>query len=337
MRKNVTIIAEAGVNHNGDFNLAKHLIRSAAEAGVDFIKFQTFKADNIVTKSAVMASYQKNNISKGDESQYSMLKKLEIPNEWYNELIKYSAQQGVSFLSTGFDDESIDLLDNLNSPLFKIASGEITNKPLLKHIAQKGKPIIMSSGMANLNEIIEAINVLIQNGISKDMITVLHCNSEYPTPMEDVNLKAMINIHNALGVRTGYSDHTIGIEVAIAAVALGAVVIEKHFTIDRNLTGPDHKASIEPQELALMVKSIRNIELAISGNGLKELSKSENININLVRKSIVASKYIKLGEVFTVENLTTKRPGLGISPMLWEEVLGKKAIKDFVPDDLIEI
>lgn len=331
------IIAEAGVNHNGSFELARQLIAAAADAGADFIKFQTFKAGNIVSKSAKKASYQERNINDGNDSQYAMLKQLEIPEEWYAELVKLSNDLGIKFLSTGFDIESIDFLDKLGTPLYKIPSGEITNKPYLRHIAKKNKPVILSTGMANMDEIKAAINVLVDNGISKNDITVLHCNTEYPTPMEDVNLKAMDLIHRELGVKVGYSDHTQGIEVPIAATALGAVVIEKHFTIDRNLPGPDHKASLEPSELKAMVKAIRNIELAISGSGLKEPSKSEIKNISVARKSIVANRHIIKGELLSEENLTVKRPGDGISPMQWDEVIGKIAIKDFEVDDLIVI
>lgn len=331
------IIAEAGVNHNGDFELAKKLVRAAEEAGADIVKFQTFKADKIVNKTAKKAAYQERNINDGDDSQYTMLKKLEMPEEWHSKLIQYASEQGIQFLSTGFDNESIDFLDRLDSPFFKIPSGEITNKPYLRHIARKGKAVILSTGMSTLEEIKAAINVLCENGISKNEITILHCNTEYPTPMEDVNLLAMITIKNAFGVKVGYSDHTQGIEIPIAAVALGATVIEKHFTLDRNMSGPDHKASLEPDELKAMVKAIRNIEKAISGNGIKEASPSEEKNRIVARKSIVAAKPIRKGELFTEENLTVKRPGNGISPMLWDEVLGKAAIKDFEPDDQIEL
>lgn len=331
------IIAEAGVNHNGDFGLAKKLVEAAAKAGADYVKFQTFKADKVVSKSAKKATYQERNINDGDDSQYAMLKKLEMPEEWHIELIKYAKEKGIQFLSTGFDHESIDFLDRLGSPLFKIPSGEITNKPYLRHIALKGKPVILSTGMANLNEIKAALAVLYENGIDKDDVIVLHCNTEYPTPMEDVNLKAMITIQTTFGVKVGYSDHTQGIEVPIAAVALGASVIEKHFTLDRNLPGPDHKASLEPEELKAMVKAIRNIELAVSGNGLKEPSKSEEKNVIVTRKSIVATCPINKGEIFAEQNLTVKRPGNGINPMQWDEILGKTAIKNFAPDDLIEL
>lgn len=331
------IIAEAGVNHNGNFELAQKLVVAAAEAGADYVKFQTFKANKIVSKTAKKASYQERNINDGDDLQYAMLKQLEMPEEWHIKLIQYANEQGIQFLSTGFDPESVDLLDQLGSPLFKIPSGEITNKPFLQHIARKGKPVILSTGMANMVEIKTALELLIKNGVPKDKITVLHCNTEYPTPMEDVNLKAMITIQNSLGVQVGYSDHTQGIEVPIAAVALGASVIEKHFTIDRNLPGPDHKASLEPGELKAMVKAIRNIEKAVCGSGTKEPSPSEQKNIAVVRKSIVAACTIKKGELLTEENITVKRPGSGISPMLWDETVGLTAIKDFEPDDLIVI
>jgi len=331
------IIAEAGVNHNGNFELAKQLVVAAAEAGADYVKFQTFKASKIVSKTAKKATYQERNINDGDDSQYAMLKQLEMSEEWHIKLIEFANEQGIQFLSTGFDHQSVDFLDQLDSPLFKIPSGEITNKPYLQHIAKKGKPVIMSTGMANMEEIKAALEVLIQNGVSKNDITVLHCNTEYPTPMEDVNLMAMISIKNTLGVKVGYSDHTQGIEVPIAAAALGATVIEKHFTLDRNLPGPDHKASLEPDELKAMVKAIRNIELAISRTGIKKPSKSEYKNIVVARKSIVAAKHIQNGELFTKDNLTVKRPGNGISPMRWDEVIGKKAKRNFQEDELIEL
>ncbi len=331
------IIAEAGVNHNGDFELAKKLVLAAAEAGADFVKFQTFKADKIASKSAKKAAYQEKNINDGDDSQYAMLKKLEMPIEWHSQLIKLANENGIQFLSTGFDNESVDLLDRLGTPLFKIPSGEITNKPYLRHIAGKRKPVIMSTGMANLKEVEAAIDVLLENGITKEDITILHCNTEYPTPMEDVNLKAMLTIRNELNVKIGYSDHTQGIEVPIAAVALGAVVIEKHFTLDSTLPGPDHKASLEPDELKAMVNAIRNIEKAISGTGLKTPSQSELKNIAVARKSILAATKIKKGEIYTQDNITAKRPGNGISPMRWDEVIGCTAIRDFDFDELIEL
>lgn len=336
-QNHTVIIAEAGVNHNGDFEKAKKLVLAAAEAGADYVKFQTFKADKIVSKTAKKAAYQERNINDGDDSQYAMLKKLEMPEEWHAKLIQYADECKIQFLSTGFDNESIDFLDQLGSPLFKIPSGEITNKPYLRHIAGKGKPVILSTGMANMEEIGAALHVLCENGISLDDITVLHCNTEYPTPMEDVNLKAMITIQNTFGVKVGYSDHTQGIEVPIAAVALGATAIEKHFTLDRNLPGPDHKASLEPDELKAMVQAIRNIEKAIGGSAIKEPSTSEQKNIIIARKSIVAACPIKKGELLIEENLTVKRPGNGISPMLWDEIIGIIALKDFETDDMIEV
>jgi N,N'-diacetyllegionaminate synthase len=331
------IIAEAGVNHNGTIELAKQLIEAAANAGADFVKFQTFKAGTLVSKSAKKAEYQQNNLNDGDDSQYAMLKKLELSEAMHLELITHCEKCGIQFLSTGFDKESIDFLDSLNIPFYKIPSGEITNKPYLQHIARKKRPVVMSTGMANMEEIKAALAVLTENGVPKNQITVLHCNTEYPTPMEDVNLKAMEHIRNELGVKVGYSDHTVGIEVPIAAVAIGATVIEKHFTLDRNLSGPDHKASMEPNELKAMVSAIRNIEKAISGSGIKEPSRSEIKNIEIARKSILAAKTIIKGEPFTEENLTVKRPGNGISPMQWNEVIGQKAKRDFYEDELIEL
>lgn len=330
------IIAEAGVNHNGDFEFAKQLVVSAADAGANFVKFQTYKANKIVCRNAKKATYQKININDGDDSQYTMLKQLEMPEEWYPKLIGIANERGIQFISAGFDKESIDFLNELKIPLFKIPSGEITNKPYLEYVAKKGKPVILSTGMAFMEEIQAAYDVLIKNGLAKKDITILHCNTEYPTPMEDVNLQAMLTIKNKFSVNVGYSDHTQGIEVPIAAVALGASVIEKHFTLNRNLPGPDHKASLEPGEFKSMVMAIRNIELAVSGSGVKEPSKSELKNIQVVRKSIVAAKRIKKGELFTEENLTVKRPGNGISPMSWDEILGKKSIKNFECDELIE-
>ena len=275
MNKNVIIIAEAGVNHNGELELAKKLIEKAAFSGADYVKFQTFKAQNIVTKSASKALYQSKNINDQDDSQFNMLKKLEIPFGWHKKLIEYASSFGIKFLSTGFDRESIDFLHTLELDFFKIPSGEITNKPYLKHIASKGIPIVISTGMANMKEIEEALEIFLNNGFKKQDITILHCNTEYPTPIEDVNLKAMNFIKQNFNVNVGYSDHTLGIEVSIAAVALGATIIEKHFTLDKNMKGPDHKASLNPDELNELVKSIRNVEKSISGNGIKEPSKSE--------------------------------------------------------------
>jgi N-acetylneuraminate synthase/N,N'-diacetyllegionaminate synthase len=262
--KHVVIIAEAGVNHNGDFGLAKRLIEAAADAGADYVKFQTFKAEKLVTRSAQKATYQINNINDGDNSQFKMLKNLEMPFEWHYELSECAETLGIKFLSTGFDEQSIDFLEELGIDLFKIPSGEITNKPYLQHVAKKGKPIIFSTGMANMQEVADAMDVLIKEGVDRQNIMILHCNTEYPTPMKDVNLTAMNHIKKTLGVEVGYSDHTLGIEVPIAAVALGAKVIEKHFTLDKKMKGPDHLASLEPNELKLMVQAIRNIELAIS-------------------------------------------------------------------------
>lgn len=334
--KRTLIIAEAGVNHNGDIAKAKALIDKGADAGVDYVKFQTFKAGNLVTKQAKRAAYQDKNTQDND-SQYEMLKKLELSQKDHQELIDYCTQKGVKFLSTGFDFESLEFLAGLGITIAKVPSGEITNLPYLRKVATLFPEVILSTGMANITEIKDAVKVLTDNGVSKDKITVLHCNTEYPTPMEDVNLKAMLHIQRELGVPVGYSDHTLGIEVPIAAVALGATVIEKHFTLDKTLPGPDHKASLEPDELKTMVIAIRNIEKAIGGSGLKEVSKSEAKNKPIARKSIVASKSIKKGDFFTEENITVKRPGTGISPMQWDEVIGKTAKKDFEEDDLIEL
>jgi N-acetylneuraminate synthase len=334
--KRTLIIAEAGVNHNGDIAKAKALIDKGAEAGVDYVKFQTFKAGNLVTKQAKRAAYQDRNTQDND-SQYEMLKKLELSQKDHQELIDYCAQKGVKFLSTGFDFESLKFLAGIGITIAKVPSGEITNLPYLRKVATLFPEVILSTGMANITEIKDAVKVLTDNGVSKDKITVLHCNTEYPTSMEDVNLKAMLHIQRELGVPIGYSDHTLGIEVPIAAVALGATVIEKHFTLDKTLPGPDHKASLEPEELKAMVSAIRNIEKAIGGSGLKEVSKSEVKNKPIARKSIVATKTIKKGDLFSAENLTVKRPGTGISPMQWDEVIGKTAKKDFEEDDLIEL
>ena len=334
--KRTLIIAEAGVNHNGDIAKAKALIDKGAEAGVDYVKFQTFKAEKLVTKQAQRASYQDKNTQNND-SQYEMLKKLELSQVLHQELMDYCNQKGVKFLSTGFDSESLVFLAQLGVTIAKIPSGEITNLPYLRQVASLFPEVILSTGMATIGEIKDAVKVLTDNGVSKDKITILHCNTEYPTPMEDVNLKAMLHIQRELGLPIGYSDHTLGIEVPIAAVALGATVIEKHFTLDKTLPGPDHKASLEPDELKAMVSAIRNIEKAIGGSGLKEVSKSEEKNKPIARKSIVAATDIKKGNIFTPENLTVKRPGTGISPMQWDEVIGKEAKRDFQEDELIEL
>lgn len=336
MKQHTLIIAEAGVNHNGSLELAKQLIDAAAEANVDYIKFQTFQTENLVSKNAIKAEYQRNNLADYDEFQYQMLKKLEFTPKQHQELIAHCQKKGIKFFSTAFDLISIDFLASLHLGLWKIPSGEITNYPYLKKIAQKREPVILSTGMSTYSDIENALTVLTENGISFDQITVLHCNTEYPTPMKDVNLRAMLSIANRFHVKIGYSDHTKGIEVPIAAVALGATVIEKHFTLDRNLNGPDHKASLEPDELKEMVLAIRNIEMAM-GSPEKKITPSEEKNIIAARKSIVASQFIKQGETFTENNLTVKRPGNGLSPMMWLNIIGKKATKNYQPDDLIEI
>lgn len=332
--KHVLIIAEAGVNHNGSLELAKQLVDKAADAGVDFIKFQTFKSEKLVSKSAKQAEYQQRNIGKKDDGQLAMLKKLELSAADHVELIAYCEQKGVKFFSTAFDLTTIDLLHSFNLGFWKIPSGEVTNYPYIRKIAQYHEPVILSTGMCELSDIEAAVKVLLEFGVQKEQITILHCNTEYPTPFQDVNLKAMLEIGEKFGVQIGYSDHTKGIEVPIAAVALGATVIEKHFTLDRNMEGPDHKASLEPDELKAMVSAIRNIEQAL-GTGHKTISESERKNIEIARKSIVAACPIKAGELLTEDNLTVKRPGNGISPMKWNEVIGTKAIKDFEEEEVI--
>lgn len=329
----VFIIAEAGVNHNGNIEIAKKLIDEAAKCGVDAVKFQSFKAKNLVTKVAKQAEYQKNNMGK-EISQYDMLKALELSDEDHIDLISYCKKKGIMFLSSPFDLESIEMLNNLGIEIFKVPSGEIENVPYLRKIAKTGKKVILSTGMSNLSDIEFALDILREAG-AKD-ISVLHCNTDYPTKMEEVNLRAMNTIGNAFSVEIGYSDHTKGIEVPIAAVALGAKIIEKHFTLDRNMEGPDHKASLEPNELKNMVDSIRNIEIAL-GDGVKALTDSEKKNIKIARKSIIASTSIKSGEVFTEDNLTIKRPGTGLSPKMWDEILGKKAKKDYYADEMVEL
>lgn len=326
----VYIIAEAGVNHNGSFALACKLVDAAKEAGVDCIKFQTFKSENLVSRSAKKAEYQKK--TTGDSSQQDMLKKLELSFDEFLQLKSYCEKVGICFLSTPFDFDSIDFLNSIDMPFWKIPSGEVTNLPYLLALAKTGKPIVMSTGMCTLQEIRGAIDVLQANGATE--IKLLHCNTEYPTPFEDVNLKAMQTMRDEFHLEVGYSDHTKGIEVPVAAVALGATIIEKHFTLDRNMEGPDHKASLEPQELAEMVCCIRNIEKAL-GSGDKTPSPSEKKNIAVARKSIVAKSKIKAGDTLTENNVTVKRPGIGISPMKWFEVLGTKAVKDFDEDELI--
>lgn len=329
------IIAEAGVNHNGDLEMARRLVEVAAQSGADFVKFQTFKADRLVTRQAAKADYQRQ-LTAQDESQYDMIHRLELTPEMHVELIEHCARQGIRFLSTGFDIESLDLLASFGIPLFKIPSGEITNLPYLQHIGRMGKPVILSTGMADMAEIGAALEALEQAGAPRQQITVLHCNTEYPTPMRDVNLRAMLSIRDAYGVQVGYSDHTAGIEVPIAAVALGATVIEKHFTLDRNLPGPDHQASLEPDELKAMVAAIRNIEFAL-GDGVKRPSASERKNIAIARKSLVAACPIRAGDPFTLDNLAVKRPGTGVSPMRLNEMLCRVAGRDFQVDELIEL
>jgi N,N'-diacetyllegionaminate synthase len=329
------IIAEAGVNHNGSIDLAKKLIDAAAEAGVDYVKFQTFKAETLVSKNAKKAEYQVKNIGDNDDSQYAMLKKLELDQEMHKLLINYCKTKNIKFLSTAFDLESVDLLSDLGIDLFKIPSGEITNLPYLQKIGSLGKPVILSTGMANLGEIEAALEVLVNAGTAMENITVLHCNTEYPTPMQDVNLTAMLGIKEAFKVKVGYSDHTLGIEIPTAAVALGAVCIEKHFTLDKTMEGPDHKASLEPDELKAMVSAIRNIELAL-GDGVKKPSVSERKNLEVARKSIHVAKPIKRGTVITESMLIAKRPaGGGISPFDWYKVSGKVASVDMDLDHKI--
>lgn len=329
----VFIIAEAGVNHNGSLELAKKLVDAAKDAGADCVKFQTFVSKNIVSKNAVKAEYQKQQ-TEPEESQQDMLKKLELSFDEFVELNEYCKSKSIEFMSTAFDFDSIDFLDSLEMGTWKIPSGDITNLPYLIKIAKLNKPVILSTGMSTMVDIRSAIKALKENGAAE--LTVLHCTTEYPTPFEDVNLRAMNTIKKEFGVKVGYSDHTKGIEVPIAAVALGATVIEKHFTLDRNMEGPDHKASLEPNELKAMVDSIRHIELAL-GNGIKQPAESEKKNMAVARKSIIASKEIKAGEIFTENNLTVKRPGDGISPMRWFDIIGKPAPRDFEEDELIEL
>lgn len=335
MIRHTLIIAEAGVNHNGDLDLAKRLVDVAAKAGADLVKFQTFSAERLVTQSAPKAHYQ-TVITDQAQSQFAMLRQLELTADMHQSLIAHCQTRGIGFFSTGFDIESLDYLASLGAERFKIPSGEITNLPYLRHIGAFAKPVILSTGMASLDEIESAIDALEAAGTARERITILHCNTEYPTPIADVNLRAMQSICEAFGVAVGYSDHTPGIEVPIAAVALGATVIEKHLTLDRNLPGPDHKASLEPGEFAAMVRAIRNIELAL-GNCIKRPSPSEIKNKPIARKSLVAARAIRAGEPFTQENVTAKRPGTGISPMRWDDVIGKAARRDFAVDELLDL
>jgi N-acetylneuraminate synthase len=330
------IIAEAGVNHNGDLRLAKKLIAAAAEAGADLVKFQTFTAKNLVSASAPKAEYQKKT-TESNESQLEMIQKLELSREDHTVLIEECRANGIGFFSTAFDFQSFDLLMELGClEQIKIPSGELTNLPLLRYVSRLGKPLMLSTGMANLGEIEAAIDVVVAAGTPRQLITVLHCTTEYPTPMPEVNLRAMVNIKAAFGVEVGYSDHTPGIEIPVAAVALGAKVIEKHFTLDRGLPGPDHRASLEPNELKAMVDAIRNIEVAL-GDGIKRPSVSELKNKSIARKSLVAIRAISKGEAFSEENIGSKRPGNGISPMRWDEVIGRIASRDYVIDEMIEV
>ncbi|MBU0587275.1 MAG: N-acetylneuraminate synthase [Gammaproteobacteria bacterium] len=327
------VIAEAGVNHNGDMDLAFRLVDVAAEAGADYVKFQTFSADRLVTRTAPKADYQARTTS-GEETQHTMLRRLELTAEMHRALMTRCAESGIGFLSTGFDTESVDFLHGLGQRVYKIPSGEITNLLYLRHIGRLGGEVILSTGMANLGEVEAALETIESVGMSRSQITVLHCTTEYPTPVSEVNLRAMVSMQSAFGVRVGYSDHTQGIEVPIAAVALGACVIEKHFTLDRNLPGPDHMASLEPQELKAMIGAIRHVEKAL-GDGIKRPTLSEGRNRLVVRKSIVAARGIRQGEFFSVENLAIKRPGGGLSPMLFDDVVGRSAQRDFAADDLI--
>lgn len=333
-RQHVFIIAEAGDNHNGKLELALQLVDKAVEAGADCVKFQTFVTENVVSKYAQKADYQKENTGKEDESQYEMIKQLELSFDQFRTIKKYCDDKGILFLSTPFDLDSIDFLEEIEIPFWKIPSGEITNLPYLVKIAKTHKDIILSTGMSTLEEVGQAITILRENGAGE--ITLLHCNTEYPTPFCDVNLRAMNTLKEMFGVEVGYSDHTLGVEVPVAAVAMGASVVEKHFTLDKNMDGPDHKASLEPEELKQMVKCIRNIEIAM-GDASKQPSESEKKNISIARKSIVAKCNIKKGTILTEENLYIKRPGDGISPMRWNEVIGTKAVRNFEEDELIEL
>ena len=333
--KKVIIIAEAGVNHNGSYELAIKMVDEAKRAGADYVKFQTAKPELVISTFAPKAEYQKETTGAA-ESQLEMCKAIHLPLTDYKPLKEYCDKVGIGFMSTPFDLVSIDVLEPLDMDYYKIPSGEITNLPYLRKIASKHRPVILSTGMCEVEEVEAALQVLEQGGVKRSDIIVLHCNTEYPTPMADVNLRAMDDLRRSLGVEVGYSDHTKGIEVPIAAVALGATVIEKHFTLDKTMEGPDHKASLEPDELKAMVDAIRNIEQAL-GDGHKHVSPSERKNMDIARKSIVAARDIRKGEVLTEENITTKRPGNGISPMRWDSVIGTTAIRDFGYDELIEI
>lgn len=333
MSRRVTIIAEAGVNHNGNFGLAMEMADAAKTAGADIVKYQTFQPEELASRYADKASYQKETTDAG-ESQLSMLKKLTLLPEEYQQLKHHCDEIDITFLSTPFDLESIAFLDTLDMPFWKIPSGEVTNLPYLLAIAKTKRPVVMSTGMCETEEIQAAMDVLRESGTPK--VTLLHCNTEYPTPYADVNLRAMASMRERFGVEVGYSDHTPGVEVPIAAAAMGAAVIEKHFTLDRNMEGPDHKASLEPDELKAMVSAVRHVEAAL-GDGVKQPSSSEQKNMAIARKSIVARRAIRRGELLTEENLTAKRPGSGISPMRWFEIIGTRAARDFAEDELIEL
>ncbi|MDD2300444.1 MAG: N-acetylneuraminate synthase [Fermentimonas sp.] len=335
--KHVMIIAEAGVNHNGSMENAFRLVDAAADAGVDYIKFQTFKAEKLVSGSAKKAVYQIQNTRNAEETQLQMLQKLELSHEQHSQLIAYCQKKNIQFFSTAFDLDSLEYLHKVGLKMVKIPSGEITNLPYLRKAARLFRQVILSTGMTTISEIKDAVTVFTEAGIPKENITILHCNTEYPTPMDDVNLKAMLHIQKEFGTEVGYSDHTLGIEVPIAAVALGASIVEKHFTLDKTMNGPDHSASLEPDELKAMVSAIRNLEKALSGSGAKEVSPSEQKNMAIARKSIVATKEIHKGELFTEDNIGVKRPGTGISPMKWDEVIGKVSHQDFSEDELITI
>jgi N,N'-diacetyllegionaminate synthase len=334
MTNPVIVIAEAGVNHNGDLDLAKRLIEIAATAGADYVKFQTFNADRIVTRDASKAEYQ-NRTTDSLESQFNMLKKLELTPEMHVDLIAHCAKKSIKFLSTGFDIESVEMLVNLGQRLIKVPSGEITNYPYLRYVGSLQLPIILSTGMSTLREIGEALDVLESSGSARSAITILHCTTEYPAPISEVNLRAIETIRTTFKVAVGYSDHTEGIDVSIGAVALGATVIEKHFTTSRSLPGPDHRASLEPSELAALISALRKMEVAL-GDGVKAPTASELGNIQIARRSIVARTSIRLGEFFSESNLTTKRPGSGISPMQWNKLIGQRSLRDYLPDELID-
>lgn len=327
----VKIIAEAGVNHNGSLDLAKKMVDVAKEAGADYVKFQTFRPEKLASRFAEKANYQKETTDRS-ESQQEMLRKLILSDQEYVDLSEYCKKKNIGFISTPFEIDSLKFLFNIDMDFWKIPSGEVTNYPFLVEVAKTSKPVVLSTGMSNLEEVKQAVRVLKENGTTR--ISLLHCNTQYPTPYEDVNLSAMITLKETFGGEVGYSDHTPGIEIPIAAVAMGATIIEKHFTLDRNMEGPDHKASLEPNELKAMIDAIRHIAVSL-GSGVKQASESEIANIDVVRKSIVAARTIKKGDIFSNENLTTKRPGTGISPMEWNNLLGQPAIKDFEEDELI--